>query len=55
MKFKIIKHYKSLKINIFLSIILFLYKNKINYQIYNHIINFINKIKINSFVINIVD
>ena len=44
-----------LNINIFLLIVLFLYKNKVKYLIYNYIINFINVIKINSFIINIVN
>ena len=54
-KLKMIKHYNSLNINILLSIILSLHKNKINYLIYNYIINFMNVIKINSFIMNIVN
>ena len=55
MKIKMIKHYNLFDRNILISIVLSLHENKTHCVTYNHTLDFINAIKINFFVMSVVD
>ena len=52
---KMIKHYSLFDRSILVLIVLSLHENKAHYITYNHTLDFINAIKINFFVMNVVD